>query len=39
VQGQYEPTGAVPTFVEDMKTRGISINRNMFDPNYEHGTV
>ncbi len=32
VQGRLRPTGAVPTFVEDMKVRGIRMNHAVFDP-------
>ncbi|MBP7275723.1 MAG: Flp pilus assembly complex ATPase component TadA, partial [Kiritimatiellae bacterium] len=30
--GRLLPTGSVPTFVEDMSARGITINRRIFDP-------
>ena len=33
VQGRFEPTGSVPTFVEDLAARGLSIDHAMFDPN------
>jgi len=32
VQGRFQPTGAVPTFIEDIAARGLTINRRMFDP-------
>ena len=32
VQGRFEPTGSVPTFVEDLAARGLSIDHAMFDP-------
>ncbi len=32
VQGRFEPTGSVPTFVEDLAARGLSIDHRMFDP-------
>jgi len=32
VQGRFEPTGSVPTYVEDMHARGIALNRRIFDP-------
>jgi pilus assembly protein CpaF len=32
VQGRFEPTGSVPTFVEEMAARGIQINQRLFDP-------
>jgi pilus assembly protein CpaF len=32
VIGQFRPTGAVPTFIEEIHTRGLKINRTMFDP-------
>ena len=32
VQGRFEPTGSVPTYVEEMHARGIEINRRIFDP-------
>ena len=36
VQGRFEPTGSVPTFVEEMGSRGIEINRLIFDPEAQH---
>jgi pilus assembly protein CpaF len=32
VLGAFKPTGAVPTFIEEIRSRGLSINRSMFDP-------
>ncbi len=32
VLGVFMPTGAVPTFIEDVATRGLSIDRRIFDP-------
>ena len=32
VRGQFTPTGSVPTFVEEMASRGIRINHDIFDP-------
>jgi len=32
VCGQFRPTGAVPTFIEDVLVKGFSIDRTMFDP-------
>ncbi|MCX7005907.1 MAG: ATPase, T2SS/T4P/T4SS family [Kiritimatiellaeota bacterium] len=32
VKGRYEPTGSVPTFVEEMAARGIQMNHRIFDP-------
>ena len=32
VQGAFAPTGSVPTFVEEIEARGLTINRSMFDP-------
>jgi len=32
VQGHFRPTGAVPTFLEEIYSRGLTINRDMFDP-------
>jgi pilus assembly protein CpaF len=32
VQGRFEPTGSVPTYVEEMAARGIQINPRLFDP-------
>ena len=32
VLGRYEPTGSVPTYVEEMAARGIKINHTLFDP-------
>ncbi|MCK5850647.1 MAG: Flp pilus assembly complex ATPase component TadA [Kiritimatiellae bacterium] len=35
VQGHFRPTGAVPTFLEEIYARGLTINRDMFDPRKE----
>ena len=32
VEGRFLPTGAVPTFMEEIASRGLSFNRSMFDP-------
>ncbi len=32
VQGRLRATGSVPTFVEDMRSRGIAIDHNIFNP-------
>jgi pilus assembly protein CpaF len=32
VIGRLQPTGSVPTFVEDIAVRGIAFDRNMFNP-------
>ena len=32
VQGRFEPTGSVPTFVEDLAARGLSLDHRIFDP-------
>ncbi|MCX6996537.1 MAG: ATPase, T2SS/T4P/T4SS family [Kiritimatiellaeota bacterium] len=32
VQGRFEPTGSVPTYVDEMRARGIEVNRRIFDP-------
>ncbi len=32
VLGEFRPTGSVPTFIEDMAVRGISIDHAVFDP-------
>lgn len=32
VKGAFKPTGAVPTFMEEMLTRGLSLDRSMFIP-------
>lgn len=32
VKGEFKPTGAVPTFMEEVNIRGLSINRSMFIP-------
>ena len=33
VQGVFRPTGAVPTFYEHLRSRGLSLDPAMFDPN------
>ena len=33
VIGHFRPTGAVPTFIEEVESRGLTIDRTMFDPN------
>ena len=32
VVGSFKPTGSVPTFIENLAARGMTINRTMFDP-------
>ncbi len=32
ILGSIRPTGSVPTFIEEIHTRGLSIDRSMFDP-------
>ena len=32
VLGHFRPTGAVPTFIEDLAARGMKIDRSIFDP-------
>ena len=32
VEGHFRPTGAVPTFIDDIASRGLSLDRTMFDP-------
>jgi len=32
VHGFFRATGAVPTFIEDVKTRGLALDMGMFDP-------
>jgi pilus assembly protein CpaF len=32
VKGRFEPTGSVPTYVEEMAARGIQMNHRIFDP-------
>ena len=32
VIGAFAPVGAIPTFVEEIQSRGLSIDRSMFDP-------
>ncbi len=32
ILGGIRPTGAVPTFIEEIQTRGIDIDRSLFDP-------
>ncbi|MBQ6338167.1 MAG: Flp pilus assembly complex ATPase component TadA [Kiritimatiellae bacterium] len=36
VQGVFRPTGAVPTFYEHLKSRGLRLDPAMFDPNLNH---
>ncbi len=33
VLGEFLPTGSVPTFMEELKTRGLSLRPEMFNPN------
>ena len=35
VQGIFRPTGAVPTFYEHLKSRGLRLDPSMFDPNLD----
>ena len=32
VIGRFKPTGAVPTFTETIRTRGLALNQAIFDP-------
>jgi len=32
VIGHFAPVGAIPTFIEEIQSRGLSIDRSMFDP-------
>ena len=32
VLGRFDPTGSVPTFVEDIDARGMTLDRTIFDP-------
>ena len=32
VTGKFQPTGSVPTFIEEVAAKGLTINRTMFDP-------
>jgi pilus assembly protein CpaF len=32
ILGEFQPTGSVPTFIEDVKAKGLSIDRTMFSP-------
>lgn len=31
VEGRFKPTGAVPTYLEEMRIRGIALDQNIFD--------
>ncbi len=37
VMGKFMPTGAVPTFFEDLKSRGLHIDPSVFDPAKQGG--
>jgi len=32
VEGHFQPTGSVPTFVDEIESRGLTLERSMFDP-------
>jgi pilus assembly protein CpaF len=32
VMGRFVPTGSVPTFLEEMKIRGVTLDHRIFDP-------
>ncbi|MBL7077049.1 MAG: Flp pilus assembly complex ATPase component TadA [Kiritimatiellae bacterium] len=32
VEGHFRPTGSVPTFIDQIESRGLTIERSMFDP-------
>ena len=32
VEGHFRPTGSVPTFIDQIESRGLTIDRSMFDP-------
>jgi len=38
VLGRFRPTGGIPTFLEDVASRGLSIDRSIFDPLKERRT-
>lgn len=35
VEGLFMPTGSVPSFLDDIKSRGMSIDHSIFDPNHK----
>lgn len=37
VLGHFRPTGAVPTFLEEIRSRGMSIDHSIFDPSIAKG--
>jgi len=36
VVGEFTPTGAVPTFVEELRAKGVSLDQTVFDPQHVH---
>jgi pilus assembly protein CpaF len=36
VEGSIKPTGAVPTFIEDIAIRGIDFDRTIFETSFEN---
>lgn len=39
VLGRFRSTGLVPTFIEDLKRKGIKVSLDCFDPDLDHGEV
>ncbi|MEK6556171.1 MAG: ATPase, T2SS/T4P/T4SS family, partial [Bdellovibrionota bacterium] len=39
VLGQFQATGAIPTFVEELQQRGVAMPRDLFSTNYTAGPV
>ena len=39
VVGRFVPTGAVPTFLDDFKARGVEVDLALFDPQRQGGSV
>jgi pilus assembly protein CpaF len=37
VQGQFQATGAIPTFIEEFQQRGVAMPRDLFSTNYSAG--
>jgi pilus assembly protein CpaF len=37
VLGAFRPTGSVPTFLENLKARGLTLDPGIFDPNRNPG--
>ena len=34
IVGRFTPTGSVPTFLEEMRSKGVVVDQGLFDPRH-----